>query len=153
MKYCYILPLLLLVICSRPALAQSSEEEFVKSAINKLFEGMKKGDSAMVKAVFADNALLQTISTPAQKAPTLGTAALQQFLHAVGTPHTDVWDERIRFDKIMIDGALASVWTPYQFYLGDRFSHCGVNSFQLMKFADGWKIIYLVDTRRKDGCL
>lgn len=153
MKYYYVLLLLLLVICSRPALAQSSEEEFVKSAINKLFEGMKKGDSAMVKAVFADNVLLQTISTPAQKAPTLGGATLQQFLDAVGAPHTDVWDERIRFDKIMIDGALASVWTPYQFYLNDRFSHCGVNSFQLMKFAEGWKIIYLVDTRRKEDCL
>lgn len=150
MKY---IPLLLLIICSSPSWAQSSEEENVKSAINKLFEGMKKGDSAMVKAVFVDGAVLQTVSSKQEGAPTLVTATLQQFLRAVGTPHTDVWDERIRFDKVLIDGALASVWTPYRFYLNDQFSHCGVNSFQLMKSAAGWKIVYLVDTRRKEGCL
>ena len=133
--------------------AQSSEEEFVKSAINKLFEGMKNGDSAMVKAVFADNAILQTVSGKQEGAPVLVTGSLQQFLRAVGTPHTDVWDERITFERIMVDGALASVWTPYRFYLNEKFSHCGVNSFQLMKSASGWKIIYLVDTRRKEGCL
>lgn len=150
MKY---VPLLLLVICSSPAWAQSSEEAFVKSAINKLFEGMKKGDSAMVKAVFVDGAVLQTVSTRQEGAPALVTATLQQFLRAVGTPHTDVWDERITFDKVLIDGALASVWTPYRFYLNDKFSHCGVNSFQLIKSAAGWKIMYLVDTRRKEDCL
>lgn len=133
--------------------AQSSEEEFVKSAINKLFEGMKNGDSAMVKAVFADNAILQTISGKQEGAPALVSGSLQQFLRAVGTPHTDVWDERITFERIMVDGALASVWTPYRFYLNEKFSHCGVNSFQLMKSPAGWKIIYLVDTRRKEGCL
>lgn len=153
MKQRYVIPLLLLVICSSPVWAQSSEEEFVKSAINKLFEGMKNGDSAMVKAVFADNAILQTVSGKQEGAPVLVTGSLQQFLRAVGTPHTDVWDERITFERIMVDGALASVWTPYRFYLNEKFSHCGVNSFQLMKSASGWKIIYLVDTRRKEGCL
>lgn len=107
----------------------------------------------MVKAVFADNAILQTVSGKQEGAPVLVTGSLQQFLRAVGTPHTDVWDERITFERIMVDGALASVWTPYRFYLNEKFSHCGVNSFQLMKSASGWKIIYLVDTRRKEGCL
>ncbi len=47
---------------------------------------------------------------------------------------------------------MANVWAPYEFYLNNDFSHCGVNSFQL--FFDGiqWKIIYLIDTRRKQGC-
>lgn len=107
----------------------------------------------MVKAVFADNAILQTISGKQEGAPALVSGSLQQFLRAVGTPHTDVWDERITFERIMVDGALASVWTPYRFYLNEKFSHCGVNSFQLMKSPAGWKIIYLVDTRRKEGCL
>ncbi|GEP96812.1 hypothetical protein CCY01nite_30720 [Chitinophaga cymbidii] len=107
----------------------------------------------MVKAVFADNAILQTISGKQEGAPVLVTGSLQQFLRAVGAPHTDVWDERITFERIMVDGALASVWTPYRFYLNEKFSHCGVNSFQLMKSASGWKIIYLVDTRYSSGLL
>ncbi|WP_343702261.1 nuclear transport factor 2 family protein [Chitinophaga sp.] len=151
-KACFI-PLLLLLICSNRAAAQSSEEEAVKSAIRQLFDGMKKGDSAMVKDVFDEKAIMQTVITPPNKGVIVRSASIQQFITAVGTPHTDVWDERITFDKIMIDGPLASVWTPYSFYLGSRFSHCGVNSFQLCKSAKGWKIIYLVDTRRKESCL
>lgn len=153
MKRFYVIFMSLLLICSYPVLAQSSEEAAVKSAIQQLFAGMKKGDSAMVKAVFADKAILQTILNKKDNVTAVGSLPLEKFLEAVGTPHTDVWDERITFDKILIDGSLASVWTPYSFYLNDQFSHCGVNSFQLYRSEAGWKIIYLVDTRRKDNCL
>lgn len=54
--------------------------------------------------------------------------------------------------NILIDGNLASVWTDYKFYIDDQFSHCGVNSFQLFKGKDGWKVIYIIDTRRKENC-
>lgn len=151
-KACFI-PLLLFIICYNHAVAQSSEEESVKSAIRQLFDGMKKGDSAMVKDIFDEKAIMQTVITSPNEGVIVRSASIQKFITAVGTPHTDVWDERITFDKIMIDGPLASVWTPYSFYLGSRFSHCGVNSFQLCKSAKGWKIIYLVDTRRKESCL
>jgi hypothetical protein len=114
---------------------------------------MRKGDSAMVKGAFADKAILQTVQNKKDSTTAIASSTLAQFLVAVGTPHTDVWDERITFDKILIDGSLASVWTPYRFFLNDQFSHCGVNSFQLYRSGAGWKIIYLVDTRRKDKCL
>lgn len=153
MKRYYVIFCILLLMCSYPVQAQSSEESAVKSAIQQLFDGMRKGDSAMVKAVFAERAVLHTIQNKKDSTTTIASLPLAQFLLTVGAPHTDVWDERITFDKILIDGSLASVWTPYRFFLNDKFSHCGVNSFQLYKSGAGWKIIYLVDTRRKDKCL
>lgn len=153
MKYLQLFPFVLLIICSRPAVAQHSEDEAVKSAIRQLFDGMKRGDSAMVKDVFYENPVMQTALTTKNGSLRLVTASFEKFLTAVGTPHTDVWDERISFSKILVDGPLASVWTPYSFYLNNKFSHCGVNSFQLFKSPEGWKIIYLVDTRRKENCL
>ncbi|UWX56421.1 hypothetical protein NYZ99_09635 [Maribacter litopenaei] len=54
--------------------------------------------------------------------------------------------------SIQIDGAMANAWTPYEFRINDNFSHCGVNSFQMVKLEGEWKIIYLIDTRRKEGC-
>jgi len=53
---------------------------------------------------------------------------------------------------VKIDGPLAIVWTPYKFYFNGKFSHCGVNSFQLVRFNGVWKIQYLIDTRRRAGC-
>ena len=61
-------------------------------------------------------------------------------------------DERISFSNVLIDGNLASVWTLYEFYYKGQFSHCGVNSFQLVKSNNEWKIQYIIDTRRKDNC-
>ncbi len=73
-------------------------------------------------------------------------------MRAVGTPHAEVWDERLRNTAVRVDGPLASVWTEYAFYAGPRFSHCGVDARQLARTAAGWRIVALVDTRQRTGC-
>lgn len=146
-----ILLCLMLVVASR-AFSQQAETDAIKKTINTLFAAMKKGDSTLLKSVFHQNMVLQTVANKKDGSKMLVTEKPEEFLKAVGTPHTDVWDERITFGDIKIDADLASVWTPYKFYVSDKFSHCGVNFFQLMKTADGWKVIYIVDTRRKDNC-
>ena len=135
------------------AYCQQSETDAVKKCINTLFEGMRKGDSTMVKSTFAKSMVLQSIGTGKDGKAVLTNDSGDAFAKIVGTPHTGVYDERIVFSDIKIDGSLASVWAPYKFYLSDKFSHCGVDVFELMKTADGWKIIYIVDTRRKDACI
>ena len=70
----------------------------------------------------------------------------------MGTPHAQIWDERVEFERVLIDANLASVWAPYEFYLGGTFSHCGYDSFQLVKLDEGWKIAHVIDTRRKEKC-
>jgi len=64
----------------------------------------------------------------------------------------EIWLEKLLYFDINIDGNLASVWTPYEFYVNGSFSHCGSNSFQLFKNNGNWEIIFLVDTRRRQGC-
>ena len=110
--------------------AQTSEQK-VKAAIDQMFDGMRKADSALVHQVFSDDVKMQTIMTDSNGEMQILTGSLTTFLTAVGTPHEEVWDERLKGYEIKIDGAMASVWTPYEFYRGDSYSHCGVNSFQL----------------------
>ena len=79
--------------------------------------------------------------------------SLADFLKAIGTPHPEVWNEKIWNTEIRIDDNLAQIWTDYAFYVDDRFSHCGVDAFQLVKETDGkWRIVHLIDTRRKEPC-
>ena len=129
----------------------SSETEAVKQVINQLFDGMRKGDSTLVSETFSKATIMQSISDR-QGTVQVRSEDASGFLKAIGTPHPEIWDERITFDHVLIDGKLASVWTSYKFYIGEKFSHCGVNSFQLVKKSDGWKIVYLIDTRRKEAC-
>jgi len=137
--------------CASFAQSGNQESEAVKKVITQLFDGMRKGDSSMVSHTFSKGMILQSISNR-QGEIQVKTDEPAGFLKAVGTPHPNIWDERITFDQVLIDDNLASVWTSYQFYIGDKFSHCGVNSFQLVKGKEGWKIVYLIDTRRKENC-
>jgi hypothetical protein len=131
--------------------AQSAEDS-VKAAVNKLFEGMKNADPALLKSAFADSAVLQTISWNKDGKTIVTTEPIGEFADFVSKQNKGDADERISFDVIKIDGPLAIVWTPYKFYYKGVFSHCGVNSFQLVRFNTEWKIQYIIDTRRKKGC-
>jgi hypothetical protein len=76
----------------------------------------------------------------------------EAFIQSIGNQSKNVLDEQITFSSFHSDGVLATVVTPYKFFYNGNFSHCGVNSFQLVKFSDGWKIQYIIDTRKKTGC-
>ena len=105
--------------------AQTAEDS-VRAVINTLFAGMKNGDAGLVTSAFAENAVLQTITRNKEGKMTV------------------VSDDVDDFDIL---------WTPYNFFYYGKFSHCGVNSFQLVRFDNGWKIQYLIDTRRRQGCV
>lgn len=131
--------------------AQTAEDS-VKAVVNDLFTAMKNADPVLLKSVFADSAILQTITRNKEGKTEVKTDEVSGFIDFVGKQAKDAADERISFDVIRIDGPLAIVWTPYKFYFNGKFSHCGVNSFQLVRFNGNWKIQYLIDTRRRSGC-
>ena len=143
--------LAVVIIMTTSCFGQSTEDS-VKAVINSLFDGMKQADADLVKKTFADSMVLQTISRDREGGIRVQSQNANDFIEFVRKQTKGAADERITFETIKIDGSLASVWTPYHFYLNGQFSHCGVNSFQLVRFKSGWKIQYLIDTRRKQPC-
>lgn len=143
---------LLMVFNSLDVKAQTVAKELILQQIETLFDGMRAGDSSAVSNVFLPDATMQSISIDREGNTRLSTGSIAGFKNAVGTPHDKIWDERVANIKVNIDGEMATAWVPYSFYLGDSFSHCGVNSFQFIKTKNGWKALSIVDTRRKDNC-
>jgi len=45
-----------------------------------------------------------------------------------------------------VQGRVAQVWMPYDLYVGDKWSHCGVDAFTLMKTEGRWRVAALVYT-------
>lgn len=133
--------------------AQSSEEAEVQATIETLFEGMLEADAQKVINTFYPDAIMQTMGTNSEGLGTVQKGNLQSFLQGISSAEPGRLNEKILRFEIKVDGPLASVWTPYEFYIGENFSHCGVNSFQLVKMGNGWKIFHIVDTRRQDNCV
>ena len=140
---------LLFLLISSFSFAQNSTEKEVVKPIENLFNAMKSADSIGVKNAFSSSAIMQTFN----KNNEIRTEKVEGFAKQVGSSKVGDLDERSTISKILVDGNMASVWVPYQFYYKGNFSHCGVNSFQLAKLNNEWKIQYIIDTRRKENCI
>ena len=126
-----------------------AQEADVKKSITTFFEGMHTSDTLKIKSVCSDSLILQSVSE-GKSGIKLSTEKASEFYKAITEiPKSAKIEERILDYKIQIDGAMAHAWTPYEFYVNGKLSHKGVNSFQLFKDNGIWKIIYIVDTRRK----
>jgi hypothetical protein len=133
--------------------SQSGPDEQVKGAIEHFFEGFHKRDTAMMRAVLHKEIHMQRIGRDATGAPVLVNEKIADFLTSMAElPDTLEIQERLLDYHIRVDGEMAHAWTPYEFYLQGALHHCGVNSFQLFREPEGWKIIYIIDTRRVTGC-
>ena len=140
-------------LISSTLFGQVDEATQVKNTVNTFFEGFHKGDTMIMKSVMADKIVLQTAYRNKEGKDILVNDDIQKLINAIANrPSDQKWDERLLDYNIQVDGNMANAWTPYEFWLNDTFSHCGVNSFQLFKDGENWKIIYLIDTRRRSSC-
>lgn len=125
----------------------------ITSVIQELFDGYRAGDSSRVRAVFTADAHAQTILTSVDGDDRLSDViSIDEFIKYIGSGLEEVHDEKLWDMQIHSDPQLATVWTKYAFFLGEKFTHCGTETFLLRKVNDDWKIFYLVDTRQKTGC-
>jgi len=131
------------------AAPQNGEAE-VLAVVNALFDGMRKVDSAMVRPLFHPKVRLITVDSRSPGARI--EESVEGFIKSIGTPRTEVYDERLSNVRVMIDGSLASVWADYKFFRGTTLNHCGVDHFLLVKESGKWQIIELSDTRRRENC-
>ena len=133
--------------------AQDHAEHEVRAVIDQMFDGMRAGDSTAVRAVFSDGARLVSSGYRPDGDPFMQASTLDGFVSAVGSPHPQVWNEKIWDVQIEVRDNFASAWMEYAFYLDEEFSHCGINHFQFVRHPDGvWRAIALSDTRQREGC-
>ena len=139
-----------LVLAAVPLHAQGDEQQ-VLAVVQQLFDGMRAKDTAKMRALLHPQARMVS---PGMKdgAPSVTVESPDGWLASVARSTAAVLDERTRNPVVHIDGALASVWVEYTFYVGPRLNHCGIDAFHLVRTADGWRIIDLADTRRRENC-
>ncbi|HEY3385925.1 MAG TPA: nuclear transport factor 2 family protein [Saprospiraceae bacterium] len=129
-----------------------SQELEIRATIDKMFTSMYKADTANMRTCFTPGANLMTYSYDSKGHSRAKGETLNDFLRGVGIMGEADMEERLIGWQCLVDEGIASVWTPYEFYFEGKFSHCGVNSFQLMKVQGIWKITMITDTRRKTDC-
>ena len=142
--------LIILFLLSPFQLHAQTAEDSIKQVITDFFSALKRSDTASMRLLLSPAMHLETMQAIPGTEPNLRIESPTSFLTRVAQTDPGMCDERIRFEVVQSDDAIAIVWTPYEFYFNGRFSHCGVNSFTLIRQRGNWLIQYLIDTRRKN---
>jgi hypothetical protein len=108
---------------------------------------MKTHDAAAAAALFLPGATASSVDQSGKAS----VIPFEKFVEHIGTSKSD-WLERISNPKVLQRGPISVVWAEYDFYLNGKLSHCGIDSFSLLKTQSGWKIAAISDTRETAGC-
>jgi hypothetical protein len=135
-----------------PQPAYAADSAAIRQVVTRLFDGMRTRDTATMRTLFHESVAMRSVSYRQGKAVVEADGVEQWFTGVASAPDTLLLDERLGPPEIRVDGNLGSVWVYYEFYINDRFSHCGVDGFQFGRTEAGWKIILLADSRRRTGC-
>jgi len=139
-----------LLLAPAPLPAQTDDEAAVRQVVEDLFHHMKAGDADAMAALMHDDVRLVTTGVE-DGAPVARVVPVDQWLNGVRQSEAEL-DERIDDVEVRVSGGLATVWTGYDLLVDGVFSHCGVDAFQLVRTARGWRILQVADTRRREGC-
>ncbi len=114
--------------------SQVGEERAVLSAVQAMFDAMEARNGDALSASMLPEG--HFVAVRDGRSSWTGRDDFAARLEDAPRPFYErIWDPEIR-----IDGSVASVWAPYDFYRGSEFSHCGTDAFLLARTPEGWKV-------------
>ena len=126
----------------QPSSAQRAE---VVATLQQLFDALETGDEGLLRSVI-DPSVVMHFSETRDGETTFGSATLDGLAGRITSSEVPLI-ERMWDPVVVVNGPLATIWTPYDFYAGETFSHCGVDVASVMSTSAGWKIVALSWTR------
>jgi len=128
----------------------SSEELQVLETVQRFFDAMADRDAEAALEVMIPEG--RFFSLREENGETMmRTSTNAEFAQRLETQEQDLL-ERFWEPEVRIRGGIATVWTPYDFYLDGEFHHCGIDAFDLLNDGTGWKITGGVYTVETSGC-
>lgn len=134
----------------KDAQPSSADTAAVVGALQKVFDGMKSKDTLALQQAFVPQGQLIGIQSETADWHPLFANAWASQIGRSRRPGDLI--ERMQNPEVRISDNLATVWTWYDFHIGTRFSHCGVDAAQLVRTPAGWKVVQITYTVRQSPC-
>ena len=132
-------------VASRPAVEHTPDQQAVLAVTERFFAAMRDRDSTALRAMLHPSAVVVMSQNGITTTPGAVWAGV---IGRRPEPLIErIWDARVE-----VDGDIASLWAPYDFYIGERFSHCGHDAFHYVRERGQWRLVSVVFTRQTSGC-
>ncbi|MBS1680333.1 MAG: hypothetical protein JST48_01340 [Bacteroidetes bacterium] len=140
---------IILIMVRLQAVAQSSDKEEILKVSHQFFEALEKQDTVTFSKIMVKNSF-NCIVVDGKDSARIFNRPSRNF----NLKPENIVKERMREAdvKIEIHKRIATVWAPYDLWVNDKFSHCGVDVFIMLKGNNGWKIGTISFSIEKEGC-
>ena len=138
MRLVLITTVALAFVSSAAAQTANPDRDAVLKTVQAFFDTMAAKDVEGARKVLQPQGRFHAMSMRDGKPDVRGFSNEEYFaeLQASQQPMRErIWNPEVR-----IHGLIATVVAPYDFWIGGKFSHCGVDAFDLIKTEEGWKL-------------
>lgn len=119
------------------ARAQDTDEAAVIEAVERGLVALGSRDTAALRALNIPSAIA-VVSGARSGEPFYRGRGMDRIMEELAADTVSM-TERIWSPEVRVRGTIATLWAPYDFYVGEELSHCGFDAFQLVRTAEGWK--------------
>ena len=129
---------------------EAGERQAIIDTVQELFDAMQAADGERLRTVLTPSGMIFGYRQWADGIQ-LTTSSHHEFIDGLVTSERE-FIERFWDPQVLIHDHMATVWTPYDLWIDGAFSHCGIDSFQLVKADDRWKIAGILYSVEREGC-
>ncbi len=131
--------------------SQSDDRAAILETVQKFFDSIEFRDRQLLESILVPNSLNISARELDGGEAQFNVMSYDEVVTALTRPGRNAkersWDE-----TVLIQGNIAVVWTPYDFHVDGVFSHCGIDSFQLIKQDGQWLISNSSWTLETENC-
>ncbi len=137
------------------AQAQSGDHEAVLAVMQKIFDAVhsqNQDDWHAIQLPEGTTLSLRSGKEIQNNASNLNLARNKDFVARLVKNESDYLERWTAEPTVMIRGPIAVVWGEYEFWIDGNFSHCGVDSVDLVKLDGEWKMANIMWTVELENC-
>ena len=118
-----------------------TERAEILATVQKIFDALA-GDADLLVEIMGPDIVMRSVQVGEDGAPQWSSSTVEGLAGRIASSET-LMTERMWDADVKVSGNLATVWTPYDFYVGSELSHCGVDVVTLQRSTEGWRIVSL----------
>lgn len=131
--------------------AQTDDKKAAWTVIEKMFAEMANHNPTAIAELFTKDSNLTAIVKSKDGKSRIVAMTGEGFSKNFAEKRNEI-KEDMYAPKVEVDGDFALVWGRYVFFVDGKTSHCGVNSFNLVRTEAGWRIANAASTIDPNGC-
>ncbi len=148
MRFSLMVAALLAGVAGAQAQPAAPEQDAVLKTMQAFFDTMTAGDVDGARRILQPQGRFHAMRLADGK-PDVRTFTNEEYFARLQASQQTM-RERMWNPQVRISGLIAAVWTPYDFWIDGKFSHCGIDAFDLIKTEEGWKIaggVYTIESK------